>query len=88
MDKNKDIALKFAKENGYDTVTPCKGKKWNGQPLYFAKFYNENNMIIGLPSFIIVDSERTRFANRDETRKIMGLVSRPVEFTESLEDYL
>ena len=38
MNKNQDIAIKFAKENGYDTVLPCKGKKWNGLPLYFAKF--------------------------------------------------
>jgi len=88
MHKNNDIAVKFAKDNGYDTVSPCKRKTWNGLPLYFAKFHNEENMIIGLPTFIIVDSERTRFANRDETRRIMGLVSRPVDFTESLEDYL
>ena len=89
MDKNKDIAVKFAKENRFDTAIRS-GKKWNGELLYVAKFKNGpdgNPPCTGYPQFIIIENTIPRFAIPDEIYKIMGKQFMPVGFTQRIEDF-
>ena len=90
MNSNKDIAVKFAKENRFDTAIRSR-KKWNGDILYVAVFHPGPNGVgpfTGLPQFIIIEDKKPRFAKHEEIRNIMGLGKpMPIGFTERFEDY-
>ena len=63
MDKDKEIAIKFAKGNGYDTAVLSKEEKWIGNPLYVARYKDHDTMCLGPPKFIIIENQNPRFAN-------------------------
>ena len=90
MYKNKDIAIKFAKDNGFDNAVRSVDK-WNGVRLHVAIFNpgpDGNPPCTGLPQFIIFEDKKPRFATSDEIFKIMGITPMPIGFTERFEDYL
>jgi len=91
MNSNKDIAIKFAKENHFDTAIRS-GKKWNGELMYVASLFKGSNgqrPCTGLPQFIIIEGKKPRFAKHEELRDIMGLgKGMPVGFTQRFEDFI
>ena len=90
MNKDKDIATKFAQDNRFDTAIRS-GKKWKGNLLYVAVFNPDpdgNPPYTGYPQFIIIEANKPRFATSDEIFKIMGITPMPIGFTERFEDYL
>ena len=90
MESVKDISVKFAKENNFDTAIRS-GKKWNGKLLYVAVFNpgpDGNPPYTGYPQFIIIENGKPRFAIPDEIYKIMGISFAPIGHTERFEDYL
>jgi len=90
MNSDKDIAIKFAKENRFDTAVRS-GKKWNGELLYVAKFKNGpdgNPPCTGYPQFVIIENSIPRFATHNEILNIMGITPMPIGFTQRLEDYI
>ena len=90
MNTTKEIAIRFAKENRFDTAIRS-GKKWDGQLLYVALFKpgpEGNPRCTGYPQFIIIENSIPRFATPEEIEKIMGFSSQPIGFTERFEDYL
>ena len=88
MHKNKDIAIKFAKDNGFDNAIRSVDK-WNGVRLHVAIFNpgpDGNPPCTGYPQFIIFEDKKPRFATPKETYEIMGIKFMPKEFTQRLED--
>ena len=82
MPNKEDIAKSFAVKNGYDGIT--FDREWNGFIAFSAYKNDDDGLIIGYPTFILVSStNEVRFANPKEIRSILGLKSMPEGFTQT-----
>lgn len=77
------IAIKFAKENGYDTAVKC-GKKFKGRSVFCAEDRGSEFACTGYPAFIIIDDNEARFADFKEIDEIMGFHTPPKGYVENL----
>jgi len=75
MDKNLDIAIRFAKDNSGDfNVTAIKRKeKFNGKDVYVIHYTDDPAPCVGMPEFFFVENGHPFFASLIENRSLIGL---------------
>ncbi|MCL1933514.1 MAG: hypothetical protein FWF53_06875 [Candidatus Azobacteroides sp.] len=69
------IAIQFAKKNGYKTAVRENVKEWrffNKLPIYTPVFDSDEIPFTGLPQFIVIENGIPRFLELEEIASVMG----------------